>query len=67
MIFVEKRFFMRKILHKKRLKSHVAIMGRGQADSADNAACIGIDNEAGFMGGIENHRICSLFPHTING
>ena len=66
MVFVEKRLFMREIIHEESLEGFVAIVGRGQAKSGDNAASVGINNEDRFAGSVQDYRVRSLFTHAVD-
>jgi hypothetical protein len=66
-ILIEKPFLCGQVFGEKRLKGAVAIARRGKTKAADDAPGIGIDDEDGLPGGIEDYGIGSLFPDPMNG
>lgn len=66
MILIKKLLIMDEVLHKEILESGVAICRRSQAKARDDSPCIRIDDENSFLGRIEDYRVCSLLPDTVN-
>ena len=67
MVFIEESGIRRQIVHKKALEGGVTIAGRGNADAAGNAACVGINDEGRLIGSIEYYRIGGLFADAVDG
>lgn len=65
-IFIEEALICGEVLSKQRLESPIAIAGGGEAEAAEDASGIGIDDEYWPIGSIEDYGVGSLLADAMN-
>lgn len=66
MIFVEQSSVRRQVGGEKRLIAAVAFVRGFQPEAVDDAPGVGVDDEGGFVAGVEDNRVGGLFPYTVD-
>jgi len=66
MIFIEEPFVRGQLVHKQGLEGMIVFPIRCQAQAAEDATSVGIDDKDRFPGSVKNYGIGCLFTNTGN-